>query len=206
MRYVGAGMYGMQAPLWVSGATIAQYQLVTSPADKETYQRIASTGSGTTDPADDTTNYVAVSYERLAAIVGGGVINSVGNFTSIGNGPTTKTTLAAIGVSARTSVLSVSGRGCVDYFAFFKNAAGTTRVEIIVDGRTLFDQTDTYGTTNALIAIGMISAGSGANALNEARFDPAGVQFRRTLEVYITNTATGSPSSAGIAYHLRSVA
>ena len=50
---------------WVSGAPVLQRALVVSPADNEVYIRKTATGSGTTDPADDTTNYNAVSYSRV---------------------------------------------------------------------------------------------------------------------------------------------
>lgn len=49
------------ATLWVSGATVAQYANVISPATAYTYRRKTATGSGSTDPASDTTNYVLVS-------------------------------------------------------------------------------------------------------------------------------------------------
>ena len=184
---------------------MGQFEEVYSPADGEVYRR-KTAGSGATDPADDATNYVAVSYDRTSALSAANLITSVGSaMTTVGTG-STKTNLAAIGVGARTSVLSVTGRGCIDYLAFAKFATGTTRVEVFVDGRSVLDQTDTYSTTNALLVLGMLSAGSSATNLIEARFDPAGVQFRRSLEVFITNTATASTTAAGIAYHLRSVA
>lgn len=207
MRYDGPGFYGLNPPPWVSGAAQQPAgQWVTSPADKEIYQRIAATNSSTTDPADDTTNYVARSYVRTAAIVGGGLISGVGAFTNIGFG-STKTNLAAIGVGTRTNILSVTGRGGIDYFAFFKGAAGTTRIEIIVDGRTVFDQTNTFTTTNALLALGEIRPdSSGTFTLYAATFDAQGIKFRRSLEVFLTNTATASTTSAGIAYHLQSEA
>lgn len=47
------------APLWVSGASVAQYSTVLSPLDSlRAYRRITATGSGTTDPKNDPTNYV----------------------------------------------------------------------------------------------------------------------------------------------------
>lgn len=47
--------------LWVSGASVAQYAAVISPADARTYRRKTATGSGTTDPSIDPTNYVLIS-------------------------------------------------------------------------------------------------------------------------------------------------
>lgn len=205
MKYLGPGMYGMDAPLWVSGATIPQWQSVTSPADGEVYRRIAATGGGTTDPADDMTNYVAVSYERTAALQDGSLLSGSGaSLANTGRGAT-QVALAAIGTSTRTNILSVTGRGCIDYFAFIKAAAGTTRIEIICDGRTILDQSGTYTATTALLAIGQTALNAdGSIPFFLATLDPKGVEFRRSLQVYLTNTATASTTSAGIAYHLRS--
>lgn len=49
------------AVLWVSGATVAQYSCVISPANARTFRRITATGSGATDPSADGTNYVLIS-------------------------------------------------------------------------------------------------------------------------------------------------
>lgn len=191
---------------WVSGMTVRKYEVVISPADNEEYKRITVTGGGTTDPADDTTNYVAVSYERTAALTDVAPITRSGmTFSNIGLGAT-QTTLPAIGVSARTSILSVTGRGCIDYFAFMKSAGGTSRIEIVCDGRTILDNSSTYTTGTALLAIGQPDNGDVSYPMTLAKFDPKGVEFRRSLQVYLTNTVTSSTTSAGIAYHLRSQA
>ena len=62
----------VNAPLWVSGATVAQYATVLSPADNlRAYRRITATGSGTTDPKNDLTNYaiaVPAALTLLATI------------------------------------------------------------------------------------------------------------------------------------------
>jgi hypothetical protein len=47
--------------LWVSGVSVNQNAAVISPADRRTYRRKTATGSGTTDPSLDTTNYVLIS-------------------------------------------------------------------------------------------------------------------------------------------------
>lgn len=54
--------------LWVSGTTYNQYDSVISPADKQTYRRITSTGSGVTDPSADTTNYTRLTGSGLVLI------------------------------------------------------------------------------------------------------------------------------------------
>lgn len=188
---------------WSSGMTVNRREVVISPADDELYRRITATGGGTTDPADDMTNYVAASYERTAALQDGQIL-SAGSLANTGRG-VTQTALPAIGTSTRTSILSVTGRGCIDYFLFIKAAAGTSRVEIICDGRTILDQSATYTSTTALLAIGQPGINGDATVLTStAVLDPKGVEFRRSLQVYLTNTATASTTSAGIAYHLRS--
>ncbi|MES2126644.1 MAG: hypothetical protein V4463_05175 [Pseudomonadota bacterium] len=48
------------APAWVSGTTYAQYAAVMSKVDYRIYRRITASGSGTTDPSADTTNYTLV--------------------------------------------------------------------------------------------------------------------------------------------------
>lgn len=49
------------ATLWVSGQSVAQDAAKISPLDRRTYRRKTATGSGTTDPSLDTTNYVLLS-------------------------------------------------------------------------------------------------------------------------------------------------
>jgi hypothetical protein len=206
-KYVGAGFYGLQPPLWVSGAAQqAAWQWVTSPADKEVYQRNAATTGSTTDPADDVTNYVARSYERTVALQAAALAASGATPGQIATNAT-KSTFGALAVGTRTSVLSVTGRGALGYLMLWKGATGTTRVEIEVDGRNVLDQTDTYTASVALIALGYAATpGDGTNAVRTAVPDPAGVHFRRSLQVWVTNTATVSHASAFVAHHLRSVA
>jgi hypothetical protein len=57
------------APLWVSGNTYAQYAVVLSPADNlRMYRRKTASGSGTTDPKSDTTNYVLTTPTSLTLL------------------------------------------------------------------------------------------------------------------------------------------
>lgn len=206
MRYLGPGFYGLQPPAWASSVSIPKGQWLTSPADNEIYQRIAATGTDTVDPADDLVKYVSRSYERTDAILGAAMLAAAGAINNACQGAT-KSVFGALGVGVRTSVLSVTGRGCLDYLALSKGAGGTMRIEVIIDGHTKLDRTDTHSTTLWLLALGMASGnGATTNWFVEARFDPAGVQFRRSLQVYVTNVATDSAASAGIAHHLRSVA
>jgi len=49
---------------WASGMTVAQYEVVRSPASGLLYERTTAAGSGTTDPSADTTNYSLVGPTR----------------------------------------------------------------------------------------------------------------------------------------------
>ena len=189
---------------WVSGKTYKRRQYVISTLDDEVYIRKTADGSGTTDPADDTTNYRPVSYTRTLALPNADIVPA-GSVSAMFVGGT-KNVVGALAVGARTNVLSVTGRGAIDYLAYHKNAVGSARVEIIVDGITVMDRTDsTYGTTNALLAVGQPIDGSSSSVAG-VRVDPNGVQFRRSLNVWITNTATAGAVSATVAYHLQSIA
>lgn len=199
--------YTTGAKPWVYGKTYKQYAFVISPADGEVYMRKTAWGSGTTDPADDTTNYRPVSYTRTLALTSADLFTVATSPTSSFIGAS-RNVVGALAVGARTNVLSVSGRGAIDYLAYHKSAGGSARVELVVDGIVVMDRTDSsYGSTSALLAIGQTSAGSAAsNVLAEARLDHNGVQFRRSLNVWITNTATAGGAPATVAYHLQSIA
>lgn len=56
-----ASSVASNAVLWVSGATVTQYSNVISPTNAKTYRRKTATGSGTTDPISDPTNYEQIS-------------------------------------------------------------------------------------------------------------------------------------------------
>lgn len=54
------------ATLWVSGQSVTRWtDERISPLNGQTYRRITATGSGTTDPSLDTTNYVPISFSPL---------------------------------------------------------------------------------------------------------------------------------------------
>jgi len=81
------------ATLWVSGQTVAQDAAKISPLDRRTYRRKTATGSGTIDPASDSTNYVLLSAgmvpyiyvrdEKPSGTVGGGASNTSWNFRTL---------------------------------------------------------------------------------------------------------------------------
>ena len=62
-------LLGGTAPLWASGETYDQYQVVKSPAASGAlYIRTTSAGSGATDPASDTTNYRPFGARAIKSI------------------------------------------------------------------------------------------------------------------------------------------
>lgn len=207
MDYKGPGLYGLNPPLWVSGAASQPAnQWVTSLADKEVYQRIAATNGSTTDPADDTTNYVARSYVRTAALPGGSSVGAGngGNIANIYEG-STRSTITTTTVGTRVNALSISGRGSIDFFAYSKNAGGSARVEIIADGRPLLDETVGTSSVSTLLYIGGAQYG-GASKSEQAVPVRDGLIFKRSFAVYVTAVTAAAGTGGGIAYIARSEA
>lgn len=208
MDYKGPGLYGLNPPLWVSGATIAKGQWVTSPADNEIYQRIAATGGGTTDPADDVTNYVARSYVRTVALPNVNAFNaSAAISTSTLARGATRISLPAISTGARTSVLSVTGKGNIDYLALNKAASDSMLIEVICDGRTIYSQDPGLNNVNGVaLVIGVFGPNADHSILPSiAVFDRFGVEFRRSLQVFVTPATSALPAGSVMAYHVRSL-
>ena len=184
---------------WVSGMTVRKNQIVKSPADNEEYERITATGSGTTDPADDVTNYVARSYVRVSALAPGIL---VGAASFIGS---SKSATGSIAQGVRTSALSITGRGSIGFLAATKNATGTFRVEVIADGLTIMDETQTMTSSNSILCVGS-PVWDGASASASAIRQSSGIVFRRSLQVYLTAVTTNAGSLCGVFYSARSEA
>lgn len=72
---------------WASGTTYANGAVVWSPINGLAYRRITTSGSGTTDPSSDTTNYVQISGTGNVSTTGTQSIGGAKTFTSniIGN-------------------------------------------------------------------------------------------------------------------------
>jgi len=194
---------GLRKRTWASGMTVRKNEIVKSPADNEDYERITATGGGTTDPADDITNYVARSYVRTAALPGGGSVGSAigGIIANIYEG-STRSTIATTTVGTRVNALSISGRGSIDFFAYSKNAGGSARVEIIADGRTLLDETVATSSLSTLLYIGGAQYG-GASKSEQALPVRDGLVFKRSFAVYVTAVSTAAGTGGGIAYIAR---
>ncbi len=196
------GQGGGDFPVWSASLTVVQFQIVRSPADGELYTRTAATGTSATDPADDITNYRAESYQRVTAIVCDAVPRASGGLFATGS---KKTLLPAIATGVRTLALEMLGRGSLDFFAASRGASGTMRVEILLDGRTVFDELQTHTSGYYSIVVGSVAPNS-SNQL-ETPIEGNGVGFRRSLRVYVTPPAASIPiNTAVIAYKSRSQA
>lgn len=203
-KLMGAG--GGLAEMWTAARVVQLGELVVSPLDLEVYRRKTATGSGATDPADDLTNYIAVSYVRSTALplktsawAAPGATNSAHYAFGI-----TKTTPGAIATGVRTQILGLTGRGGVGFIGFFANAASATfRIEVICDGRTIYDATSALGVNYAsmtLLGITFPGTPPGAPGVSQDGFgspDTNGPRFRRSFQVYLTPTA-GSFPAAGV--------
>lgn len=82
---------------WVSGTTYAQGVVVWSPINGLGYRRITASGSGTTDPSSDTTNYKQVNGTGDVSTSGDQTIAGVKTFSTpiaVGSGGTGASTAA----------------------------------------------------------------------------------------------------------------
>ena len=182
--------------IWFSGMTVNQWQDVISPVDGETYRRKTATGNGTTDPSDDRTNYFPISFDRVVS-----QSRSTGIFTGtfLDRMGTTYTQAPGLTVGVRTSLLSVSGKGEVNFLAVQNGTytyVGTQRLEVVVDGVTIFDASVSLGTANyaTLVAIGGFAPiETSANPYGNEVFDK--VRFSKSLQVFLT--ASGAATTAG---------
>ena len=181
-------------PLWSSGMTVAQWQEVRSPLDGEVYRR-KTAGAGATDPANDTTNYVAASYSRVTALpapgttalTGGGVI---GNFANGAN----KSALNSVPVATRTQILNMSGRGSLLFAAIVSGTfeSYSRRLEVVIDGRTVLDVTVSYASNGAY----QLFVGTGMALFDGTTLYPVysaipqiDLPFRRSCSVFLTSSA-----------------
>lgn len=192
--------------VWASGMTVAQGERVISPLDWEEYRRIAATGSGTTDPADDLTNYIALTYRRVTALGQISAITNNANPAFFAQGAT-KVAPGVIAVGTRAEIFSAAGRGSLAYLGFMKATTGGGRLEIVVDGRAIFDDSVSQAASDVHIFMGAPGLGVWGGVNNPAQVAlPAdvGVQFRRTVRLYYTPTSTATVANTTLAYIMRS--
>ena len=176
---------------WGSGAVIKQYAYVISPADLEIYQRKTATGSGATDPADDLTNYIAASYERTSALpLREPDVSSSNHGTTVQLQGLPIADMGVITANTRTLALSLTGRGSLDALGFNVTQAGTCRVEVLVDGRSVFDLSRA-GNASSGMAWPIVGLQMGATtAMDYLSPVSNALEFRRSLQVYFTPNFT----------------
>lgn len=180
--------------IWAGGSEVyTQGGDVISSLDWETYRKTAATGTGTVDPANDISKYISLSYERISALTLSRVVSEAGNQGVFGvNVP--KTALPAIPMGNRTLLGSTTGRGHALILAFYLN--GTTsvnaRFEIVIDGRTVYDYTQSLLNNYGVLFLGN-PLGAGNNVYHYFLPSSFKVPFKRSLQIYITpiNTSIG---------------
>jgi hypothetical protein len=105
---------------WVSGTTYANGAAVWSPINGLGYRRITASGSGTTDPSLDTTNYKQISGTGDVSTSGNQTIAGVKTFSSTIVGNINTATTAGKLTTSNWTIEEVGG------ILYFKN--GTTNV------------------------------------------------------------------------------
>ena len=197
---------GLRKRTWASGMTVRKNEIVKSPADNEDYERITATGAGTTDPADDTTNYVARSYTRTVALPATSQL-----FLNGGMSGAITTTVGVISTNVRTNVLNITGRGALSYLGFKKDTTGSnSRVEIICDGRNIYNVagSSAYSSDYFMLVLGspiadpIVQGITGLVAVETT----APVQFRRSLQIYVTALDAPAAGTSMLGYIIRSEA
>lgn len=118
---------------WVSGTTYANGAVVWSPINGLGYRRITASGSGTTDPSLDTTNYKQVNGTGDVSTSGNQTIAGVKTFT---NGIALEVDLAIADGGTGASTASAA-------FNNIKQAATTTATGVVELATTAEAQTGT---------------------------------------------------------------
>lgn len=124
---------------WVSGTTYANGAVVWSPINGLAYRRITASGSGTTDPSSDTTNYKQVNGTGDVSTSGDQTIAGVKTFSTpiaVGSGGTGASSAAAAFANLKQAATTTT-TGVVELATSAEAAAGTDAVRVITPN-TLF--------------------------------------------------------------------
>lgn len=190
--------------VWQSGMTVTQGERVISPLDWEEYRRIAATGGGTTDPADDLTNYNALTYRRVTGLGSPPTLVNNAQAGNFANGAT-KVLVGVLAAGVRTEIFSATGRGSLAFLGFLKAATGGGRFELEVDGRAVFDDSIQSASSEVTIFVGAPgSGGSGPLPAFSAIAADVGVQFRRSVRIHYTPAGAVTTNNTTLAYLMRS--
>ena len=186
--------------IWSSGMTVNKYETVISPLDGQVYQRITATGAGMTDPADDTTNYVGWSFERVLGIAET-TLSGTNSVSYFANGAT-KVSINGIAIGVRKQVFSASGRGLLQFLGILKGNYNGGRLEVLLDGRVVFDAQIQMNSNDTTVLVGGFFS-SGSYPMFYATPE-AGVKFFRSVAVYYTPVVYATNPNSTLAYILRS--
>lgn len=204
-----SAILGLTKRTWASGMTVKKNEVVKSPADNEDYERITATGGGTTDPADDITNYVARSYVRTVAIPAESYAGGTGAY--YGTPWVFPTSTFSAAANARTRILNVTGKGSINTLILFTGVSATSAIfEIVVDGRVVLSHTRTnMPASYAIVLLGRTvpadESAAGSYTMDRPQPEPCPVIFKRSLEVYVTSTSQVQ-TNARVGYRIRSEA
>jgi len=99
------------------------------------------------------------------------------------------------------------GRGMVDFMSVSRGGgSGPMRVELVIDGRTVYDETQTYSTAVQWSTfLGSVSL-NGSSQLDTPIDASNAIEFKRHLRLYMTPTTTSFSVAGQIAYKQRSQA
>ena len=212
-RFIG-GAGGVK--LWTSGLSVKKWETVKSPLDGELYTRKTATGSGTTDPADDITNYFAASFERCGAMLAkptASFLNNGGTASNLSYAyGIPRVQPGVVAINTRTLIYSQTGRGALTFLGLYASAARTLRVEVIIDGRSVHDASYSSTSINQVrtllgnVVSGAVPGGSGVSQEGFGYQDSLGPLFRRSLQIYVTPTTGNIAADDAFAIATRSEA
>lgn len=177
------GLSSSVTPAWVAGFH-RRGEVSMSTVDGEIYQKITADSNDTTDPANDTTNYLSRSYQRTTSF-------EDTSYRPPQNGVLRGTTFGStLTLNTRTRVLNLTGRGKLTMLILrcsSVNGQVNLRYEVLVDGRSILDlSTSDSGSRGPVLLAAFSGFDSSSNPLLVP--SPVGVQFRRGVEVYFTLT------------------
>jgi hypothetical protein len=182
------------APVWVSGATIAQYSPVLSPLDLRIYRRTSATGSGTTDPKLDTSNYAAVPTgallflhvrEQYSSGTNGGTSTSLTAYTRNLNTTVGANTIPGSSLSSSLVSLPAGTYDFEGYAVSSNSAGGPTRL-------SLYNSTDS---TEVLLGPVVGASSGNVEAVVSGRFT-----ISATKNISLSHYIGNGQASTGLGY------
>jgi len=195
---------------WVSGTTYANGAVVWSPINGLGYRRITASGSGTTDPSADSTNYKQVNGTGDVSTSGNQTIAGVKTFTSTITGSVSGTSGNVVGVVA----VANGGTGAttaVNAFSSIKQPASDTTTGVVELATNAETQTGT-DTTRSVTPSGLAASmfGGVGQAWSNVTGSRAGSttytnSTGRPIQVLVTTNALANAFSPSAVFFTDSV-